>query len=111
METRAPHLPEMGTREPQTALPGQHSCLGARTGPELAPGYPALPPHHPRCHRGLAELMEIIQVVPQRETLVPSIPMQVRPILASLIRQEKVNPQSSSLFLSLKGRSVPSSFP
>lgn len=30
--------------------------------------------------------METIQVVPQGETLVLSIPMQIRPILASLIR-------------------------
>lgn len=51
--------------------------------------------------------METIQVVPQDETLVPRIRMQVRPTLASLIRQEQVNPQSSSLFLSLKGRPVP----
>lgn len=51
--------------------------------------------------------METIQVVPQDETLVPRIHMQVRPTLASLIRQEQVSPQSSSLFLSLKGRPVP----
>lgn len=50
METRAPHLPEMGSSEPQTALPGLHTCLGARAGSSS----PSIPTTSPTVLQGFA---------------------------------------------------------